>query len=169
MRPSLSQKAGHKPVKLVMNRAEVLMATGPTSGSVIRVKMGVKRDGRITAAEVWMAYEAGAYPGSPVGSGMNVILSPYRIENLQIDGYDVVVNKPRAAAYRAPGGTNAAYASEAVIDELAEKVGHRPAGVSPAQRRQRRGSARRRPGFSPHRLPGNRAGDPGERPLPRRR
>ena len=122
----LSLKAGHKPVKLVMNRAEVLMATGPTSGSVIRVKMGVKRDGRITAAEVWMAYEAGAYPGSPVGSGMNVILSPYRIENLQIDGYDVVVNKPRSSAYRAPGGTNAAYAAEAVIDELAEKVGLDP-------------------------------------------
>ena len=122
----LSLKAGHKPVKLVMNRAEVLMATGPTSGSVIRVKMGVKQDGRITAAEVWMAYEAGAYPGSPVGSGMNVILSPYRIENLQIDGYDVVVNKPRSSAYRAPGGTNAAYAAEAVIDELAEKVGLDP-------------------------------------------
>jgi xanthine dehydrogenase molybdenum-binding subunit len=122
----LSLKAGHKPVKLVMNRAEVLMATGPTSGSVIRVKMGVTRDGRITAAQVWMVYEAGAYPGSPVGSGMNVILSPYRIENLQIDGYDVVVNKPRSAAYRAPGGTNAAYAAEAVIDELAEKVGLDP-------------------------------------------
>ncbi len=162
----LSRKAGHKPVKLVMNRAEVLMATGPTSGSYIRVKMGAKRDGRITAAEAWMAYEAGAYPGSPVGSGMNVILSPYRIENLQIDGYDVVVNKPRAAAYRAPGGTNAAFAAEAVIDELAEKVGHRPAGVSPAERRQGRGSARRRAGFPPHRLPGNGAGDPGERALP---
>jgi xanthine dehydrogenase molybdenum-binding subunit len=122
----LSLKAGHKPVKLVMNRAEVLMATGPTSGSAIRVKMGVRRDGRITAAEVWMAYEAGAYPGSPVGSGMNVILSPYRIDNLQIDGYDVLVNKPRSAAYRAPGGTNAAYAAETVIDELAEKIGMDP-------------------------------------------
>ncbi|MDQ1300817.1 MAG: hypothetical protein QG637_737, partial [Chloroflexota bacterium] len=122
----LSRKAGHKPVKLVMNRAEVLMATGPTSGSVIRVKMGATRDGRITAAEAWLAYEAGAFPGSPVGSGMNVILAPYRIANLQIDGYDVVVNKPRAAAYRAPGGTNAAYAAEAVIDELCEKLGLDP-------------------------------------------
>jgi CO/xanthine dehydrogenase Mo-binding subunit len=122
----LSRKAGHKPVKLVMNRAEVLMATGPTSGSVIRVKMGATNEGHITAAEVWMAYEAGAFPGSPVGSGMNVILSPYRIENLLIDGYDVVVNKPRAAAYRAPGGTNAAYAAEAVIDELSEKLGLDP-------------------------------------------
>lgn len=122
----LSRKAGHRPVKLVMNRAEVLMATGPTSGSVIRVKMGATNAGRITAAEVWMAYEAGGFPGSPVGSGMNVILSPYRIENLLMDGYDVVVNKPRAAAYRAPGGTNAAYAAEAVIDELCEKLGLDP-------------------------------------------
>jgi CO/xanthine dehydrogenase Mo-binding subunit len=122
----LSRRAGHKPVKLVMNRAEVLMATGPTSGSVIRVKMGASKDGRITAAQVWMAYEAGAYPGSPVGSGMSVILAPYNLPNVQIDGYDVVVNKPRASAYRAPGGTNAAYASETVIDELAEKLGIDP-------------------------------------------
>ncbi len=122
----LSRKAGHKPVKLVMSRAEVLMATGPTSGSIIRVKMGATKEGRICAAEVWMAYEAGAFPGSPVGSGMNVILAPYRIENLLIDGYDVVVNKPRASAYRAPGGTNAAYAAETVIDELCEKLGMDP-------------------------------------------
>ncbi len=122
----LSRKAGHKPVKLVMTRAEVLMATGPTSGSFIRVKMGATKDGRLTAAEVWMAYEAGAFPGSPVGAGMNVILAPYRIENVLIDGYDVVVNKPRTSAYRAPGGTNAAYAAEVVIDELCEKLGMDP-------------------------------------------
>lgn len=122
----LSRKAGHRPVKLVMTRAEVLMATGPTSGSRIRVKMGATKDGRITAAEVWMAYEAGAFPGSPVGAGMNVILAPYRIENVRIDGYDVVVNKPRTAAYRAPGGTNAAYAAEVIVDELCEKLGMDP-------------------------------------------
>ncbi len=122
----LSRKARHRPVKLVMTRTEVLMATGPTSGSVIRVKMGAKKDGHITAVEVWMAYEAGGFPGSPVGSGMSVILSPYRLDNLQIDGYDVVVNKPRTSAYRAPGGTNAAYAAEAVIDELAGKLGIDP-------------------------------------------
>lgn len=122
----LSRQAGHKPVKLVMTRAEVLMATGPTAGSCIRVKMGATHDGRITAAEVWMAYEAGAFPGSPVGAGMNVILAPYRIENVRIDGYDVVVNKPRTAAYRAPGGTNAAYAAEVVVDELCEKLGLDP-------------------------------------------
>jgi CO/xanthine dehydrogenase Mo-binding subunit len=122
----LSKKSGHRPVKLTMNRAEVLQATGPTSGSYITIKMGADRSGRITAAHAVLAYEAGAYPGSPVGSGANVVLAPYDIENVQIDAYDVVVNKPRAAAYRAPGGTNAAFASESVVDELSEKLGIDP-------------------------------------------
>ena len=122
----LSKKSGHKPVKLTMNHAEVLCATGPTSGSTIRVKMGARRDGRITAAQANLAYEAGAFPGSPVTSGMNVIFDPYCLENVLIDGYDVVVNKPQAAAYRAPGGTNAAFTCETLIDELAEKLGIDP-------------------------------------------
>src|SRR5260370_10878744 len=64
----LSQKTGH-PVKLVMTRAEVLKASGPTSGSWMKVKMGATKDGRITAAEISLAFEAGAFPGSPVGPG----------------------------------------------------------------------------------------------------
>jgi CO/xanthine dehydrogenase Mo-binding subunit len=122
----LSRKAGHRPVKMTMTRAEVLAGTGPTSGSHIRVKMGARRDGTLTAAEAELIYEAGAYPGSPVGAGCSVIFGPYRLENLQIDGYDVVVNRPKTAAYRAPGGTNAIFASETVIDELAEAVGLDP-------------------------------------------
>lgn len=122
----LSLKSGHRPVKMWMQRDEVLKATGPTSASVIRVKMGARRDGKITAAQAWMAYEAGAFPGSPVGAGMGVIFAPYRLDNVQIDGYDVLVNKPAAKAYRAPGGTNAAFASETVVDELAEKLGMDP-------------------------------------------
>ena len=122
----LSRKAGHRPVKMTMTRAEVLAGTGPTSGSHIRVKMGARRDGILTAAEAELIYEAGAYPGSPVGAGCSVIFGPYRLENLQIDGYDVVVNRPKTAAYRAPGGTNAIFASETVIDELAEAVGLDP-------------------------------------------
>jgi CO/xanthine dehydrogenase Mo-binding subunit len=122
----LSRKAGHKPVKMTMSRDEVLKATGPTSASVMRIKMGAKKDGTITAAQAWMAYEAGGFPGSPVGAGMQVVFAPYKLDNVLIDGYDVLVNKPAAKAYRAPGGTNAAYASETVVDELAEKLGMDP-------------------------------------------
>jgi len=122
----LSRKSGYRPVKMTMRRTEVLAATGPASGSYIRVKMGADRDGRITAVQALLAYEAGAFPGSSVGSGAGAMFAPYRIGNLLIDGYDVVVNKPQAAAYRAPGGTNAAFASETVIDELCEKLGMDP-------------------------------------------
>ncbi len=121
----LSQKTG-APVKLVMSRAEVLRASGPTSGSKIKIKMGATRDGKIIAAQIWMAYEAGAFPGSPVGAGAMCIIAPYTIENLHIDAYDVVVNRPKTAAYRAPGATNAAMASETIIDELADKCGIDP-------------------------------------------
>ena len=122
----LSKKSGFRPVKLTMSYSEVLAATGPTSASIIRVKIGADKSGKITAAQATLMYEAGAFPGSPVGSGMGVIFGPYRLDNVQIDGYDVVVNKPRAAAYRAPGGTNASFACEVVLDELSEKLGIDP-------------------------------------------
>lgn len=122
----LSKKSSYRPVKMAMTRTEVLQASGPTSGSYIKVKIGANKQGVITAAQAELVYEAGAYPGSPVGAGAGVILSPYRLENVQIDGYDVVVNRPKTGAYRAPGGTNAAFASEVVIDEVAEKLGIDP-------------------------------------------
>ncbi|HEY8517712.1 MAG TPA: xanthine dehydrogenase family protein molybdopterin-binding subunit [Candidatus Binatia bacterium] len=121
----LARKAG-RPVKLVMSRAEVLRATGPTSGSHIRVKMGATRDGKITCADATLLYEAGAFPGSPVWAGAMCLLAPYDIETLRIEGYDVVVNRPKTAAYRAPGASNAAFAAESVIDELAERLGIDP-------------------------------------------
>ena len=122
----LSRKSGHRPVKMTMSRAEVFAGTGPAPGSYIRVKMGAGSNGRMTAAQAYLAYEAGAYPGSPVGAGAGVLFAPYRLENVQIDGYDVVVNKPNSGAYRAPGATNAAFAAETVIDELSEKLGMDP-------------------------------------------
>ena len=117
----LSKKTGHA-VKIVMSRADVFEASGPTCGSWSRVKIGAKNDGTITAAEVELAFEAGAYPGSPVGAGAMCALAPYDIENGTVDGYDVVVNKPKTAAYRAPGAPNAAFAVEQAVDELAQKL-----------------------------------------------
>src|ERR687885_2331166 len=121
----LSRKAG-RPVKIIMSRIEEFEATGPTPASHIKIKMGAKKDGRMVAAEASLMYEAGAFPGSPVGAGCMCIFAPYAIPNMQVDGYDVVVNKPKTAAYRAPGATNAAFASETIVDELAEKLGMAP-------------------------------------------
>jgi len=124
----LSHKTGH-PVKMIMNRTEVFEATGPGPGSYIKVKMGIKKDGTLTAAQAYMAYEAGGFPGSAVGAGAACILGPYSIANVTIDAFDVVVNKPKSSAYRAPGAPNAAFASESVIDELAERIGMDPLEV----------------------------------------
>ncbi len=121
----LSKKTG-RPVKIVMSRKEVFEGTGPTPGSCIKVKMGAGKDGKITGAQAYLAYEAGAYPGSMVVPGAMCVFAAYDIANVLIDGYDVVVNKPSTAAYRAPGATNAAFATEAVVDELAEKLGVDP-------------------------------------------
>ena len=118
----LSKKAGHRHVKMVMTRQEVFEGTGPTPGSYMRVKIGAKKNGKITAAQAYLAFEAGAFPGSPVGAGAMCVFSSYDIPNGLIDGYDVVVNKPKSAAYRAPGSTQVAFATETVLDEIAEKL-----------------------------------------------
>jgi xanthine dehydrogenase molybdenum-binding subunit len=117
----LSRKSG-RAVKMAMSREEVFEATGPTSATYSRVKIGAKKDGTITAAQAYLAYEAGAYPGSPVGAGMNGVFAPYDIANQKIDGYDVVVNLSKTAAYRAPGTPASMFAGEAVLNELAEQL-----------------------------------------------
>ena len=117
----LSRKSG-APVKMTMTRVEVLEATGPTSGAYVKVKMGATKEGRITAAQGYLAFEAGAFPGSPIGGATACMLSPYNIENLLLDGYDVVDNKPKTTAYRAPGAPIGAFAVESVVDELAKTL-----------------------------------------------
>ncbi len=122
---ALSKKAG-RPVKISMGRAEVFEATGPTSGSFIRVKIGANKEGMITGADITMIYEAGGFPGSPINQACQCVLTPYNISDGRIEGYDVVLNKPKAAAYRAPGVPAAAFAAESVIDEICEKLGMDP-------------------------------------------
>jgi CO/xanthine dehydrogenase Mo-binding subunit len=117
----LSRKSGH-PVKMVMSRTEVFRASGPTSGAKVWVKVGATRDGRITAAEAVLKYQAGAFQGSPVQPGCMCAFAPYDLDNVKVVGFDVVVNRPKVAAYRAPGGPIAEFAVEQVIDELAKRL-----------------------------------------------
>ena len=121
----LSRKTDHA-VKIVMSRAEEFEATGPTPGSHMKVKIGSTKDGKIVAAQAFVAFESGAWPGSPIEPGCMCVFAVYDIPNLLVDGYDVVVNKPKSAAYRAPGSTHVAFATETVVNELAEKLGIDP-------------------------------------------
>jgi CO/xanthine dehydrogenase Mo-binding subunit len=91
----------------------------------MKVKLAEK-GGRLTGLKAELAFEAGAFPGSPVGSAAAMMIAPYNIQDFQVDAYDVVVNKPKTAAYRAPGAPIGAFAMEQCIDELARKVGTDP-------------------------------------------
>jgi CO/xanthine dehydrogenase Mo-binding subunit len=117
----LSKKSG-RPVKMVMDRDEVFRATGPTSGCHITMKLGAKRDGTLVAASASMWYEAGAYKGSPFGAAAMCALACYNIPNFFVESHDVVLNKPKVAAYRAPGSPMATFATESLVDEIARRL-----------------------------------------------
>lgn len=123
---TLLSKITGLPVKLAMTREDTLRASGPTSGSSMTVKIGVKKDGTIVAADATFKFQAGAFPGSPVMNACMCGFSPYEIDNVRTIGYDVVCNRPKAAAYRAPGSPISAFAVESVLDVLAHKIGMDP-------------------------------------------
>jgi CO/xanthine dehydrogenase Mo-binding subunit len=122
---ALAKKTG-RPVKMVMSREEVFRGTGPAAGSVVEVKLGAKKDGTLTAGELTLKYQAGAFPGSPVGPGCMCGFAMYDIPNAQVTGYDVVSNRPKVAAYRAPGAPNSSWGVESCLDELADQLGIEP-------------------------------------------
>ncbi|MDX8468957.1 xanthine dehydrogenase family protein molybdopterin-binding subunit [Mesorhizobium sp. VK23B] len=122
---ALSRKAG-RPVKLVMTRDEVFRASGPTSATSIDVKIGAKKDGTITAAEATLRYTCGPYAGMWAEIGAMTAFACYKLENVKTVGYEVLVNRPKTAAYRAPSAPMAAFAVESAVDELAKEIGIDP-------------------------------------------
>jgi CO/xanthine dehydrogenase Mo-binding subunit len=119
---ALSRKA-NRPVKLVMTRDEVFRASGPASSTSIDVKIGAKRDGTIVAAEATLRYSGGPYLGMWAELGAMTSFACYDLKNVKTVGYEVVVNRPKTTAYRAPSAPMAAFAVESVVDELAHKIG----------------------------------------------
>jgi CO/xanthine dehydrogenase Mo-binding subunit len=122
---ALSRKSSC-PVKMVMTRDEVFRGTGPTPGANVKVKIGCTRDGKITAAEAELNFQAGAFPGSPVNQASMCAFTRYDLANVRVVGNDVIVNRPKVAADRAPGAPIAVFGVESVIDEMAKKLGIDP-------------------------------------------
>jgi CO/xanthine dehydrogenase Mo-binding subunit len=122
---ALSRKSG-KSVKMQMTREDVFKGSGPTSGASMDIKIGAKKDGTIVAAKQVLKFQAGAFAGSPIGPGCMCGFALYDIENIDVVGYDVVSNRPKVAAYRAPGAPITSFAVESALDELADKLGMDP-------------------------------------------
>jgi CO/xanthine dehydrogenase Mo-binding subunit len=126
---ALSRKSGGRPVKLVMSRSEVLRATGPTASASMDVKIGMTKDGMLTAGVANFRMQGGAFPGSPVDMALYCAFAPYQVPALHHIGYDVLANRPKCAAYRAPGSPMGAFAVESLIDEMATELGLDPMEV----------------------------------------
>lgn len=125
---ALSRKSG-RPVKIVMTRDEVFRATGPTVSSSTDVKIGMTKDGRITAAHATLRYQGGAFPCGTVQFGAQSAFAAYDLEAVQTIGWSALTNRPKEAAYRAPGAPMAIYAVESVVDELCQELNLDPLDV----------------------------------------
>jgi len=122
---ALSRKA-NRPVKLVMGRDEVFMGSGPTCSTSMDVKIGAKRDGTITAGLATLRYQDGPFPGPWGMLGAMTSWACYDLPNVQAVAYDVLVNRPKVAAYRAPSAPMAAFAVESTMDLVATEIGMDP-------------------------------------------
>ncbi|MDF1668120.1 MAG: xanthine dehydrogenase family protein molybdopterin-binding subunit [Roseovarius sp.] len=125
---ALARKSG-KPVKIVMSREEVFRASGPTVSSSSDVKIGMTKDGRITAAQAKLRYQGGAFPCGTVEFGAQAAFAAYDLDAVQTLGWNVLTNRPKEVAYRAPGAPMAIYAVESVVDELCQELGLDPLDV----------------------------------------
>ena len=125
---ALSRKAG-RPVKIVMSREEVFRASGPTLASSMDVKIGMKADGSITAGQSILRYTNGGFPGSYASLGAMSAFAAYDLAAVKTVGYDVCTNRPKVAAYRAPGAPMAIFGVESVVDELCQHFGLDPLEV----------------------------------------
>ncbi len=122
---ALSRKAG-RPVKLVMDRAEVFRASGPTASASMDIRIGMKKDGTMTAAEGRFRLQGGAFPYAPMEFTAMCAFACYDLQAVRQQGWDVMTNRPKQAAYRAPGSPMAAFAVESVIDEMCTELGLDP-------------------------------------------
>ncbi len=94
------------------------------------VKIGIKKDGTLVAADGIFKFQAGAFPGSPVMNACLCAFAPYNIPNARTVGYDVVSNRPKAAAYRAPGSPISAFGGRKRARHIGQEDRHGPAATA---------------------------------------
>lgn len=119
----------HRPVKLVYTREESILAHSKRHPYIIKHRTGVKKNGRITAADIELISDSGAYPYlSPYVLLYSAVMAPgpYRVENLRVSAVTVATNNPFTSAFRGFGGPQACFAYEGQMDAIAVKLGMDP-------------------------------------------
>jgi CO/xanthine dehydrogenase Mo-binding subunit len=120
--------ASGKPVKVVESYAEELLDGEPRHAAVIRLRTGVKRDGRLWAWEGKIFYNGGAYAArkpSPKAnmSGTFMLAGSYNIPHTLMEGYAIYTNQIPCGYFRAPGEPQTLFAVESHVDMMAEALG----------------------------------------------
>jgi CO/xanthine dehydrogenase Mo-binding subunit len=124
----LALKAG-RPVKLVYDRAEDMLATTKRHPAIIRHRTGLTRQGRLTAMDIDVLFDAGAYATlSAVVLSRGVIHAsgPYRCDHVRVHGRAVMTNTPPNGAFRGFGAPQTQFAVEIHMDRIAEELGIDP-------------------------------------------
>ena len=127
----LARKAG-RPVKLIYDRVEDMVATTKRHPAIIRHKTGVMRDGRLTAIDIDAVFDGGAYATlSAVVLSRGVIHAsgPYRCDHIRIRGRATMTNTPPNAAFRGFGAPQTQFAAEVHMDRIAAELGLDPVRV----------------------------------------
>jgi CO/xanthine dehydrogenase Mo-binding subunit len=123
---ALLAKFTQRPVKLVYTREESIQAHSKRHPYVITHRTGVKKDGRITAAQIQLVSDSGPYPFlSPYVLLYSTVMAsgPYRIDNLWVDSAAAATNNPFSSAFRGFGGPQACFAYEQQMDAIADRLG----------------------------------------------
>src|SRR5437870_1805816 len=118
-------KATGRPVKVMTTSVEELTAAYPRQGTVVELKTGVTKDGRITAKAGRIWFDTGAFAGSGPGVASVatlVLAGPYKIPNLHLEGFAVYTNKTNCGSFRAPSGPQANFAVESQMDVIADAL-----------------------------------------------
>jgi CO/xanthine dehydrogenase Mo-binding subunit len=123
-------KQAQRPVKIVLSHSEELTAMNPDHYTVVKVKTGVKRDGRMTARYLQAIHGTGAYAGMKPGRasiGGAGSATPYKIDNSYMEALQVYTNTVPCGFWRAPGAIQAVFASESHMDLIARELKMDPA------------------------------------------
>lgn len=123
---ALLAQATHRPVRLAYTREDSFLGHGKRHPFVISHKTGVTKDGKITALEVNIRADSGAYVFlSPYVLLYSAVAAPgpYRIDNVKIDSAAIATNNMYTSAFRGFGAAQACVAYEAQMDEIAKAIG----------------------------------------------
>src|SRR5262245_9955810 len=127
----LALKAG-RPVKLVYDRVEDLLATTKRHPAVIRHRTGVKRDGHLTAIDIDAVFDGGAYAtlsAVVLSRGLIHATGPYRCDHVRVRGRAMMTNTPPNGAFRGFGAPQTQFAAEVHMDRIAARLGLDPVRV----------------------------------------